>query len=198
MGTGLLRALIIHLALQKTTSERERNLKYAIFCLSVAILLFAADQLAKHAPTNSSLLNSTINVRFDLFFDRPSGNSSPHNPAESSGYYIRFRLENEGNRSIFYPIHPGTRDLLGHIVHRTAAQAPWVALPTPNSANSPVRQSIDQNPGWIEMLPGGWLDGQFCDPSWPGDDHAYAFDLRQAANPAVIHFVSHPFHAHTE
>ena len=58
--------------------ERARNLKYAIVCFTVAILLFAADRLANHAPTNSSPLNSAINVRFDLFFDRPSGNSPPH------------------------------------------------------------------------------------------------------------------------
>jgi hypothetical protein len=135
-----------------------------------------------------------LNVKFDVALYRPSDNASSHNHAERGGYYVRFRLANEGNGSINCPVHPGTNVLLGYVVHRTTAQSGWVALPSSNSVDSFAQQCIDQNPALIEMPPGGLLDGRFYDPGWPDDDHAYAVDLRPAPNETVIQFVSRPYH----
>jgi len=178
--------------------DRTRNLKYAIFCLTVAILLFIGNQLAKHAPANSGQSSARLNVRFDVSFDRPSDNAPPHNRTEFGGYYIRFRLANQGNSSIYCPVRPGTNVLLGHVVHRATSQAEWMALPSSTSTAVSDQEHVDDGPAWIEMPPGGSVDGRFYDPGWPDDDHAYTFDLKQSANAPIIHFVSQPYHPHAE
>jgi hypothetical protein len=44
------------------------------------------------------------------------------------------------------------------------------------------------------MPPGGWIDGQYQDPGWPGGDHAYVVELKSERNAKVVRMVSPPYH----
>lgn len=176
--------------------ERRTNLKYALFCLAVAVLLGVSRQLSKDASTTSSQLPSTLNVQFNLSIQRTSGEIVPEDhQSESDGQVVRFRLSNRGNHAVFYPVRPGTNVLEGHVVYRTATNSQWIALPwSPTSATPNVQELINQNVVWIEMPPGGWVDGHFRDPGWPGGDHAYVVDLKPEPNAKAISLLSPPYH----
>lgn len=176
--------------------ERRTNLKRAIFFLAVAILLIVARQLAKNAPATSGQPSSMLNVGFDLSIQEPSGRVAGEDyHSESSGYLVRFRLTNRGARPVACPVHPGTNVLVGRAVYRTTKESDWMAFPWPSkSAVSAAQERIDQSIAWIEIPPGGWIDGQFHDPGWPGGDHAYAVDLKPEPNASIVSFVSPPYH----
>ena len=103
-----------------TQEERKTNLKYAFFFLAVAILLLIARQLGKDVPATSSQSSSMYNVRLDLYLQQSSGKVvGAASQSKSTGSFVRFRLSNGGNYPVFYPAHPGTNVLAGHIVYRT-------------------------------------------------------------------------------
>ena len=176
--------------------ERNINIKYALFYLVVAVLLIVSSQLGKDAPTTSGQSTSMPTAQFDLTIQRTSGEVvSEDHQSESDGYVVRFRLSNRGNHAVFYPVRPGTNVLEGHVVYRTTANSEWIALPwSPTSATPNGKEPINQNIVWIEMPPGGWVDGQFRDPGWPGGDHAYLVDLKPEPSAKAIRLVSPPYH----
>lgn len=180
--------------------EPRANLKRAIFFLAVAILLIIARQLGMNAPAMSSQPSSMLNVRFDLSLQEPSGRVAGEDyHSESSGYLVRFRLTNRGTRPVSCPVHPGTKVLVGHAVYRTNKESDWMAFPWPSKSTvSSAQDPIDQSSAWIEMPPGGWIDGQFHDPGWPGGDHAYAVDLKPEPTARIVSFVSPPYHLPTK
>jgi len=109
--------------------ERKQNLKYAIFCLAVAVLLFLANQLAKHSRANGYRSGAVLNIGVDLSVDRGSTPIRASNdPTDKATYVIRFRLTNRGNQSVFYPVYPGTNRPIGHIFYRVAQESEWIAL----------------------------------------------------------------------
>lgn len=179
--------------------ERKANLKRAFFFLAVGILLIVARQLGKDAPTTSGQPISMLNVGFDLSIQEPSGRVAGEDyHSESSGYLVRFRLNNRGTHPVSCPVHPGTNVLVGHVVYRTTRESEWMASPWPSKSAVPSAQEpVDQSIAWIEMPPGGWIDGQFHDPGWPGGDHAYAVDLKPEPNARIVSFVSPPYHLPT-
>jgi hypothetical protein len=176
--------------------ERKIYLKYALFFLAVAVLLIVARQLGKDASTTSGQSTSILNVKFDLSIQQTSGEVAREGyQSQSGGQVVRFRLSNRGNHPVFYPVRPGTNVLVGHVVYRTTPDSKWIAVPwsaTPAVPN--VQESNDQNLSWIEMPPGGWVDGQFQDLGRPDGDHAYAIDLRPEPSAKIVGFVSLPYH----
>ena len=172
--------------------ERKTYLTYALFFLAVAALLIVARQLGKDASTTSGQSTSMLNVQFDLAIQQASGQVPRDGYLSLSGaYVVRFRLSNRGNHPVFYPIRPGTNVLAGHVVYRIALESKWMAVPwsaTPSVPN--VQEPNDQNLAWIEMPPGGWVDGQFQDLGWPDGDHAYAIDLKPEPDAKIVGLVS--------
>jgi hypothetical protein len=180
----------------ETQEERKTYLKYALLFLAVAVLLIVARQLSKDASTTSGQSTSMLNVQFDLSVQQPSGQGAREGyQSESGGYVVRFRLSNQGNHPVFYPVRPGKNVLLGHVVYRTTPKSEWIAVSwsaTPAVPN--VQESNDPNLAWIEMPPGGWVDGQFQDLGRPDGDHAYAIDLKPEPSAKIVGFVSLPYH----
>jgi hypothetical protein len=87
----------------------------------------------------------------------------------------------------FHQLRHDSRD------YRTTGASEWTALPwSPKSTAS--SQPVDQSLAWIEMPPGGWIDGQYQDPGWPGGDHAYVVELKSERNAKVVRMVSPPYH----
>jgi hypothetical protein len=176
--------------------ERKTYLKYALFFLAVAVLLIVARQLGKDASTTSGQSTSILNVKFDLSIQKTSGEVAREGyQSQSGGQVVRFRLSNRGNHPVFYPVRPGTNVLVGHVVYRTTPDSKWIAVPwsaTPAVPNA--QESNDQNLSWIEMPPGGWVDGQFQDLGRPDGDHAYATDLTPEPSAKIVGFVSLPYH----
>ena len=193
-GNGRLRPSILALG-STTQEERKIYLKYALFYLAVAVLLIIGDQLGKRAQVPSGQSTPTLKMHFDLSFEQSQGKVAGKGyQTESSGHFVRFRLSNGGNYPVFYAVHPGTNVLIGHVIYRTTGASEWMALPwSPESAVS--SQAIDNSLAWIEMPPGGWVNGQFQDPGGPGGDHAYVVELKPELNAKVVSLVSPPYHA---
>jgi hypothetical protein len=191
-GEGRLHAPI--LALGSITQEERRNyLKYALFCLTIAALLIIGNQLGKKAPTTIGQSASRLNVRFDLSFEQAQGKPAGEgSQSEPGARLVTFRLSNRGNNSVYYAVHPGTNVVIGHLVYRRAVLSEWMALPGPPKS-AVTSQPIDRNVAWIEMPPGGWIDGQFEDPGWPGGDHAYVVELKSERDAKVVNMVSPPY-----
>ena len=50
--------------------------------------------------------------------------------------------------------------------------------------------SVGGKVAWVEMPPGGWVDGMYNDPGSPGVDHAYE---KVETNDNVVRFISQPY-----
>ncbi len=177
--------------------ERTRNLRFGIFYLVVGLLLFLANQFAKQPQADGSQPNALSNVGLDLSVGRkpePTGAA----PTEGTTYVIRFRLTNRGNQSLFYPVYPGTNRPIGRLVYRTAAGSEWVLLSWPKELTSTsAPPSVGSKVSWVEMPPGGWVDGMYNDPGSPGEDHAYEIDLKVATDANVVRFISRAYRVST-
>jgi hypothetical protein len=175
--------------------ERTQHLKYAIFYLFVAALLFLANELAKYPRPNANQPDSPVNVALDLSVGRTSQSARARNyPTEMTTYVIRFRLTNRGNHSAFFAIDRDTARPLGHIVYRVAPGSEWMALSRLEKRTSTSAQpSAQDGVAWAELPPGGWVDGVYDDPGLPGGDHAYELDLKAANNDKVIRLISQAY-----
>lgn len=180
--------------------ERARYLKYAIFYLAVAALLFFANELARSSRTDMNQSDGTLDVSLDLSIGPNSGPTSMNtNPSAEAAHAIRFRLTNRGNRLIFYPVYPRTNRLMGHIVYRTGARSPWTALSWPKGTPSIVTSpGMEETVSWIALSPDAWVDGLYDDPGIPSGDRAYEIDLRFSPNDKVRPFFSRPYHLNTQ
>jgi len=169
--------------------ERKANLKYAFFFLAVASLLILADWLGRvsEVPNSNSsrlpLQGITLVVRPQAHVDSQVG-------------FIRlFQLSNTGNHSVFYAVRPGTNVPVGQIVTRTSPSSEWMTVSsTSRQQSSADPEFIDRNLAWIEMPPGGMVEGQFHDPSWLGGEHAYVVELKPEPNAKIVSLVSLPYH----
>ena len=165
------------------------NLKHAFFYLAVASLLILSNRLGRvsEAPNSNSSRPSLQDVTLVLH---------PRAYAESQvGLTFRFRLSNMGNHSVFYPVRPDTNVPVGQIVTRTSASPDWITRPaTSEQQQSPGTEFIDRNLEWIEMPPGGWVDGEFSDSGKSGGDHAYAIFLKPDRNGDEVRIVSETYH----
>lgn len=191
-GNGTGRRGVLH---PKNPQARRQNLKYAVFYLVVAVLLFLANQFAKHPPADGNQSDAALNVALDLSVGRKSdANRTGGYPANEATYVIRFRLTNRGNQSVFYPVYPGTNRPIGHIVYRVAPGSDWMALSPPEKPlSTSALPSAEGNVAWVETPPGGWVDGVYEDPGSPGGDHAYELDLKVAPHEKVTRFYSQAY-----
>lgn len=178
--------------------ERARYLKYAIFYLAVAVLLFFANRFAKNSRADMNQSDQTLDVSLDLSIGpKPGPTSMNTNPSVEASQVIRFRLTNRGKRLVFYPVYPSANRMMGHIVYRPDAGSPWTTI-----SRSEKAPSIATSPGmketvrWIALSPNAWVDGLYDDPGTPSD-HAYEVDLRLAPNDTVRRFFSRPYHLNT-
>jgi hypothetical protein len=170
--------------------ERKANIKRAWFFTTVAVLFVLADQLghvknASHpssAPASAELVSLTLSPR--------------EGPGDRVGLSIRFRLSNRGNHSVFYPIRVVTNVPLGQIVTRALPSAEWISLsPTSDEPVSAATEFMETNLTWIELPPGGWVDGEFHDAGESPGEHAYVIYVKPARDASGIRIVSNSYHS---
>lgn len=165
--------------------ERKANRKRAWFFGIVALLFVLANQLGhvKDASESNSSPVSAGSVSLLL--------SPPERTGNSGEFTMQFRLSNKGSHPVFYPVRAGTNALIGQIVARTSPPSEWMALASGSKQQVPaVQEFVDQGFAWIEMPPGGWIDGEFRDASEFSGEHAYTIFLKPARDATAIRIVS--------
>lgn len=170
--------------------DRKANLKLAWFFGTVAVLFVLADQLGRvQKQTDANVApDSTALVSLKVLSPVRSGNGS--------GFSMRFRLSNRGNHSVFYPIDTTTRAPVGQLVARTSPASDWTSLSnTSNERVAAVRNFTDQTLRWIEMPPGGWVDGEFPDTGKSPVEHAYAMYVKPTRDANAIRIVSNSYNS---
>jgi len=168
--------------------ERKAIVKHAWFFTTVAVLFIFADQLGhvKNVSHSNSGLASAEHVSLAL--------SPEEGPRDRVGLSVRFRLSNRGNHSIFYPMRAETNVPLGQIVTRTSPSSQWISPATVSEQPiSAVPGFVDTNPTWIEMPPGGWVDGEFQDLGESPRDHAYVIYVKLARDADSIRIISNSY-----
>jgi hypothetical protein len=129
--------------------ERQLNLKLAVFFTVVAFLFALAERFGRvQEPTGTNLgADSTALVSLTLSPPRRSGNRA--------GFSVRFRRNNRGNHSIFYPMDITTSVPTGQLVARTSPSSEWMSLSGTLKQQLPAaREFVDSNLTWIENAPG--------------------------------------------
>ncbi len=155
--------------------ERKANIKLAWFFAVVALLFVLADYLGRVTDPRDTNLgpDSTALVSLTL--------SSPDRSGDQTGFPLRFRLSNRGNHPVFYPLRAGTNEPVGQLVGRTPPSSEWMSLSGTSKQRVPaVQESMDSNLSWVEMPPGGWVDGEFYDPGESPGEHAYVIYVKAA------------------
>jgi len=181
---------LLPLATGEARDERKDNIKRAWFFIAVAVLFVLADQLGrvKNASHSNSDLASAELVSLTL--------SPRDKPGDRPGLSVRFRLSNRGNHTVFYPMRAGTNAPLGQIVARSLPSSEWISLTaTSEEPVSAVPGFMETNLTWIEMPPGGWVDGEFHDPGEPPGEHAYVIYVKPARDASGIRIVSSSYHS---
>jgi hypothetical protein len=175
--------------------HRTQPLKYAIFYLVVAAVLFVTNQAAKNPMAGGKQPQSPSNLHIDLSVDRKlEPNRLGSNAAGGGMHIVRFRLTNQGNQPIFYPVSPDTNRPIGHLVYRVAFGSDWQPISEPGlSPSEPAQTNAKGHIAWVEMPPGGWADGEYDDPGFPAGEHAYELDLKFAAGGKVSPLLSHAY-----
>ncbi len=155
--------------------ERKANIKLAWFFALVALLFVLANHLGRvtdHKDTNLSP-DSTALVSLTL--------SSPARSGDQAGFSVRFRLSNKGNHPVFYPLRAATNVPIGQLVGRASPSSEWMTLSGTSKQLVPaVQEFMDSNLMWIEMPPGGWVDGEFYDAGESPGEHAYVIYVKPA------------------
>jgi hypothetical protein len=167
--------------------ERKANVKHAWFFTTVAVLFLLADQLGhmKNVSDSNSVLASAEHVSLAL--------SPQEGPRD---LVVRFRLSNRENHSIFYPMRPETNVPLGQIVTRTSPSSEWTSPATVSEQPiSAVPGFVDTNPTWIEMAPGGWVDGEFQDLGESPREYAYVIYVKLARDANSTRIISNSYHS---
>lgn len=166
--------------------DRKADLKRAAFFVTVAVLFVLVNHVGhvKDASDANSGAGSAAPVSLTV--------SPPERLGD--GFFVRFRLSNRGNHSVFYPVGAGTNAAVGQIVARTSPSSEWMTL-SGNSKHgvSAIQESMDPNLAWIEMPPAGWVEGEFHDSGpFPGE-HAYAMFLKPLRNASAVAVVSNSY-----
>jgi hypothetical protein len=153
--------------------ERQANIKLAWFFALVALLFVLVNHLGRVkdqkvtnlGPDSLALVNLTL--------------SPPGKSGDRAGFSVRFRLSNKGNHPVFYPLRAGTNVPIGQLVGRTSPSSEWMSLSGTSKQQVPaVQEPMDSNLMWIEMPPGGWVDGEFYDAGESPEEHAYVIYVK--------------------
>lgn len=165
--------------------QRNANIKLAWFFSVFALLFLLVNHLDRGKNgTNANLgPDSTTLVSLTL--------SPPVRLSEGTGFSVRFRLSNRGTRSVLYPISRTASIPIGELVARKSPSSEWVSLsPTPSQRVLAGQEFTDSNLAWIEMPPGGWVEGYFHDADQAPGEHAYAIYVKTARDASEIRIVS--------
>jgi hypothetical protein len=173
--------------------DRTQLLKFAIFYLIVAAILFATNEAAKNLMAGRNKSQWQSNLGLDLSLDRKSEPNRLGRNAAGEPYVVRFRLRNQGNQPIFYPVSTNTNRPVGHLVYRIAPGSDWSLPSEPELSSGPAQLNANGHIAWVEMPPGGWADGEYDDRGSPAGEHAYELDLKFAADGRVRPLLSHPY-----
>jgi hypothetical protein len=177
---------------------QKQLLKYAIFYLVVATILIVANQAAKDPMARAHQAETPSNLHLDLSVTKLETNPAESNTAGRGAIVVRFRLTNQGNQPIFYPVSPGTNRAIGQIVYRIAPGADWEPLSVSDlSRSTPGHENVQAHVAWVEMPPGGWADGEYEDPGSPAGDHAYALEVKVAPDGKVSSLLSRAYPIHS-
>lgn len=169
--------------------ECKVKLKYAFFFLAVAFLLILANWLDR-ASKVPNLNSGRLPLQGITLVVRPQ-----EHVEGQAGFVAHFRLSNMGNHSVFYAVRPGTNVPVGQIVTRTSPSSEQVTISsTSQQQRSAEQEFIDRSVAWIEMPPGGWVEGQFRDPGWLRGECAYAVELKTEQHAKIVSLVSPPYH----
>jgi hypothetical protein len=166
-------------------NDPQVNIKLAVFFVVVALSFVLAEHLGRvQEPTGANLgLDSTALVSLTVSPPQRSGNRIE--------FSVPFRLSNRGNHAIFYPINAATRLPAGQLVARTSPSTEWMSVSSASKRRlSPAQEFMDSNLTWIEMSPGGWVDGEFFDTGESPEEHAYVIYVKPARNANGIRIVS--------
>jgi hypothetical protein len=181
----------VHSLSKPDALERQTTFKVAQFFILSALLLVLADYLGRvQDRTGANLFpDSTSQVRLNLFPAERSGNGP--------GFTVRFRLSNNGSHSVFYPTGATTRPV-GELVARGSSTSDWMSLSATSKQPVPPAEGFgDTKFNWIEMPPGGWVDGDFQDVGESPEEHAYVIYVKVAREGNGIRIVSRPYSALT-
>jgi hypothetical protein len=154
--------------------ERKVNIKLAWFFALVALLFVLVNHLGVTDRRNTNLgPDSLALVSLTLSPQERSG--------DRAGFSVRFRLTNKGNHPVFYPMGGATNAPVGQLVGRTLPSSEWMSLSGTSKQRVPaVQESMGSNLTWIEMPPGGWVDGEFYDAGESPEEHAYVIYVKPA------------------
>lgn len=171
--------------LSPAENEREANVKLAMFFTIVALLFVLAEHLGRVQEQTDSKFASEPAAFISLSL------LPPHRSADGVGFSVRFRLSNKGNHALFYPIDSKTRSLNGEIVVRASPASDWIrAADTAGVEAVPSENSSSANRAWIEMPPGGWVDGVFQDTVRSQQERAYVLYVKPTRDGNEIRILS--------
>lgn len=165
--------------------EQQANIKLAGFFALVALLFVLAEHLGRTPERTDTNLgpDSTALVSLTVSLPERSGNGAR--------FSVRFRLSNRGNHSIFYPVSAATSAPVGQLVARASASSDWMSVSRTSKDRVPaVQESMDSNLTWIEMPPGGWVDGEFYDAGESPEEHAYVIYVKPTRDASGSRIVS--------
>ena len=167
----------------QSAKDRKANLKRAVFFGTVALIFVVANHFghrkaaseAKSDAGSAALVSLTVSPRERV----------------GDGFSVRFRLSNRGNHSVFYLVRAGTYVPVGQTVARTSPSSEWMTLAgNLKQEVASIQESMDPNLVWIEMPPGGWVDGEFRDAGDFLREHAFAMFLKPSRNAHAVTIVS--------
>ena len=155
--------------------ERQANIKRAGFFAVVALLSVLAKHLGRVEDRTDATLGPDSTTLVSLIL------SPPKRAGGRAGFSVRFRLSNKGNHSVFYPTGTTTSVPIGQLVARASPSSDWISLSSTSQQQvESVRELVGANLTWIEMPPGGWVDGEFHDAGESPDEHAYVIYVKPA------------------
>lgn len=173
---------------QRDAHERQITVKVAQFFVLVALLFVLADYLGRVQDRTGASVGPDSMSLVNLILYPPQRSES------TSGFTVRFRLSNNGNRSIFYPTGTTTSGPMGQLVARVSSTSDWTSLSgTSEQRVSGLEGFGDSNLKWIEMPPGGWVVGEFQDVGKSTEEHAYEIYVRVARDGKEIRIISRPY-----
>lgn len=179
---------LVPLATGDAGDERKANNKLAAFFAMVALLFVLADQFGRVRDRTDANLgkDSTALVSLSLL--------PPERSENGTEFFMRFRLSNRGNRSVFYPMSTNTSVTVGQLVARASPTSDWMSLSSTSKQPVPaIEQFMDSNLTWIEMPPGGWVDGEFQDVGDSPEEHAYVIYVKPARDASGVRIISKSF-----
>lgn len=166
---------------------RKADLKRAAFFVTVAVLFVLVNHVGhvkEASNANSGAGSAAASVNLTVALPEPL----------VDGFSVRFRLSNKGYHSVFYPVDAGTNAPVGQIVARTSPSSEWMTLSGDSRHGVPaLQESMDPKLTWIEMPPGGWVDGEFRDARESPGEHGYAIFLKPARNANAVMVVSNSY-----